>query len=283
MALTGYLSEFSLPEIFQLLEQGYKTGLLSIQPEPDADKHQSQVYYLWLQGGRIMAVADKLDHNCLLSMLKQRGWLNPEVINLLHGQSAAEQPLGMYLKAHGAISVEQLKLLFQAQVLQRVCALFKVPNGQFAFDPKAKLPKAEMTGLSMSATEASLLGLRVLRDWTTLAKKLPDPTFGLTKAIAGRPHLQLESLELQVWEFADGSVSIQGIAIQLQLPVEKLQQIAFRMTVIGLLEEVPIIAAAPKKELVVEKIPELAVASTKVTSVNQSFLQNLVGFLRSKV
>ncbi len=282
MALTGYLSEFSLPEVFQFVEQGYKTGLLSIQPEPDAEKHH-QVYYLWLQGGRIMAVADKLDHKCLISMLKQRGWLNPEVINLLHGQSVAEQPLGMYLKAHGAITVEQLKLLFHAQVRQRVCALFKVPNGQFAFDPKAKLPKAEMTGLSMSVSEASLLGLRVLQDWTTLAKKLPDPTLGLTKAILGRPDLQLESQEWQVWEFADGSVSIQGIAIQLQLPVEKLQQIAFRMTVIGLLEEVPIIAAAPKKESVVEKIPELAVASTKVTSVNQSFLQNLVGFLRSKV
>jgi len=161
--------------------------------------------------------------------------------------------------------------------------LFKLPNGQFAFDPKAKLPKAEMTGLSMSASEVTLLGLRVLRDWTTLEELLPDPTFGLTKASASRPHLQLDSQEWQVWEFADGSVSIQAIAKQLQLPVEKLQQIAFRMTVIGLLEEVPIIAAEPKKESVVETMPELIVASTKVTSVNQSFLQNLVGFLRSKV
>ena len=33
MAISGYLSEFSLPEIFQLIEQGSKTGRLSIQEQ----------------------------------------------------------------------------------------------------------------------------------------------------------------------------------------------------------------------------------------------------------
>jgi len=284
MALTGYLSEFSLPEIFQFVEQGYKTGLLSIQPEPDADKQRSKVYYLWLQSGRIVAVANQLDNKCLVSMIQQRGWLTPQVIDLLRQHYTTEQPLGMYLKTQGVLNAEQLKLLFHAQVLQRVCGLFKLPNGQFAFDTKAKLPKAEMTGLSMSASEVTLLGLRVLRDWTNLAEKLPDATFGLTKAITGKPQLHLDAQEWQVWEFADGSVSIAAIAKQLQLPVEKLQQIAFRMTVVGLIEEFPIIIAPdPKKEPPVETMPELAVASTNSTGVNQSFLQNLVGFLRSKV
>lgn len=283
MSLKGYLSEFSLPEIFQFVEQGYKTGLLSVQPQTQTSNEQEKVNYIWLEGGRIMAVADALDNKCLLSMLKQRGWLTPQAQSLIAKWSPAEQPLGLYLKAQGAVNAEQLKLLFHAQVLQRVCGLFKASNGQFAFDSKAILPKAEMTGLSLSATEATLLGLRVLRDWTALAEKLPDPTFGLTKAIAGKPHLKLDSREWQVWEFADGSISLQAIAKQLQLPVETLQQIAFRMSVVGLLEEVPIIAPEPKKELVVEKTKELAAAATISPSVNQPFLKNLVGFLRSKV
>jgi hypothetical protein len=283
MALAGYLSEFSLPEIFQFLEQGYKSGLLSIQPEPDANKPDLKAYYLWLDRGRIVAVANQLDNEGLVSMINQRGWLKPQVKELVYGQCAVDQPMGMCLKTQGVISAEQLKLLFHAQVLQRVCGLFKLQNAYFAFDPTAKLPKAEMTGLSLSTSEANLLGLRVLRDWTTLAPKLPDPTCGLTKVSAGKPHLQLDSQEWQVWEFADGSVSIEAIARQLQLPVEKLQQIAFRMSVVGLVEELPITAPEPKKEPVVETMPELAVASTNDTSINRSFLQNLVGFLRSKV
>lgn len=95
MALTGYLSEYSLPEIFQFVEQGYKTGLLSIQS--DASQQQEK-YYLWFQAGRIIAVADQLDNKCLLSMLNQRGWINSQTVNLLPEWSDA-QPLLFVLKS----------------------------------------------------------------------------------------------------------------------------------------------------------------------------------------
>lgn len=284
MALTGYLSEFSLPEILQFAVVGYKTGLLSLQFEPEAGEQQAHVYYLWLQGGRIVAVANQLDHKGLLSLIKQRGWLSPQLLQEIRAWAGRDQPLGMYLKAKGVITSEQLKLLFHAQVLQRVCTLFRSPNGHYKFDPKAPLPRAEMTGLSLLATEATLLGLRVLRDWTTFAQKLPDPNFGLTKAIAGKPQLQLHAQELQVWEFANGSTTIATIARKMNLSVEAAQQIAFRMMLVGLVEEVPVIVSQPnRKETMAAIMPELAVASTNDTSLNQSFLQNLVGFLRSRV
>ena len=38
MAISGYLSEFSLPEIFRLLEQGNKTGRLQQIPIKPATK-----------------------------------------------------------------------------------------------------------------------------------------------------------------------------------------------------------------------------------------------------
>lgn len=282
MKLTAYLSEFSLPEIFQFIEQGNKTGLLSIQLEPDASQQQGKAHFIWLDEGRIVAVADQLDNKRLLSMLKQRGWINPQVLGLVREWSGAEQPLGLYLKAQGMITEDQLQVLFHAQVIQPVCALFKIQDGQFAFDTKPTLAKAEMTGLSLSATEATLLGLRVLRDWKVLAEKLPDPNSGLIKAIAGKSGLQLDSQERQVWEVADGTDSIQAIAKQVQLPVETVQQIAFRLRVVGLVEEVPLIApdATP---LVEEKMSEQAVAATNGSGVNHSFMQNLVGILNTKI
>lgn len=278
MALTGYLSEYSLPEIFQFVEQGYKTGLLSIESEPDASQQQGE-HYLWIQGGRIVALANQLDNKCLLSMLTQRGWLDSQMMKSLPESSEIEQPLGLYLKSQGAITTEHIKLLFHAQVLRPVCSLFKLTNAKFAFEPKASLPLAEMTGLSLSATEATLLGLRVLRDWKALSEKLPDPTFGLTKTDRGKPQLQLENQEWQVWECADGTVSLSAIAKKMQLPVETIQQIAFRLSVIGLVEEVPI--ASTQTTLPVEsKMPEMAAVGANGNTLKVSFLQNLVGFLK---
>lgn len=75
----------------------------------------------------------------------------------------------------------------------QVTALFELRDGQLEFNAKANLPPAEMTGLSLPATESTLMGLRTLRDWTALAEKLPDPTSGLSSAIAGQPQLRLDS------------------------------------------------------------------------------------------
>lgn len=86
-----------------------------------------------------------------------------------------------------------------------------------------------------------------------------------------------------MWEFADGS-SLQAIAGRLQLPVETAQQIAFRMIVVGLVEEVPVIFCLPKRQLDMEREQELALVTTGGSNkINSSFLQNLVSFLKTKI
>jgi Domain of unknown function (DUF4388) len=176
MGLTGYLSEYSLAEVFQQIQQDALTGLLTIEPEDDSVKTPSSNYYLWFQSGRIVAMARNLDRTSLLLMLEKRGWISTETIQrLLSKTEKLEEPLGQYLKAKGVLSTEQLQIIFHAQILQPVCSLFKLHTARFVFNPKIRLAKAEMTGLSVSADEASLLGLRVLRDWSRLAAKLPSP------------------------------------------------------------------------------------------------------------
>jgi hypothetical protein len=143
-----------------------------------------------------------------------------------------------------------------------------------------------MTGLSMSATEVILIALRALRDWSALAEKLPDPTSGLSGLSTKQPRLQLNAQEWQVWEFANGEVSLEKIANQLNLTVETVLQIAFRLIVIGLAEEHFMVAAAsvPMMEQSIPEIPVIAPVTETAhkPAVSQSFLKNLVGFLRSK-
>lgn len=284
MAMTGCLAEFSLPEIFHFVHQGRKTGLLTIHTEPDSHAQQEESHYIWLHQGQIMAVADRLDGQGLLSMISQRRWLGlsrQEVLDFAR-HCPVDTPIGLCFSLQGALRPDQLRLLFYAQVTRQVCALFKVKNGQFDFDTQAALPKTEMTGLSLSAAEAALLGLRVLRDWESLTDKLPKPTSLLSKVVLGNSNLRLDAQERQVWEHGDGKTALATIAEQLELSTDLVQQIAFRLIAVGLAQEIPLIAPASTMPLVDNIRQPVTESSTKQNASN-SFIQNLVSFLRSKV
>ena len=288
MSITGNFADFSLPELLQFLDQGKKTGVLHIELSPNENQNNAkQIYYIWLHQGRVVAASDRLDQQGLTLMIAQRGWISERVISRVTHISSCfiNSPLGLCLKSQGLIQPEQLKLLFNGQVLRPVCALFQIKNGEFKFEPISALPLGEMTGLSMSATEVILIGLRALRDWTALAEKLPDPTSGLS-GLSAKPRLQLNAQEWQVWEFANGEVPLEKIATQLNLTVDAVLQIAFRLIVVGLAEEhfmvmnasVPMMEESIHEIHVIEPVPEPA----QKPAVSQSFLKNLVGFLRSK-
>lgn len=281
MAITGYLADFSLAEIFKFLEQGNKSGLLSICALADVQSKERHNHYIWFNQGRIVAASNMLNQQGLTTLISQRGWLGDRAASRLAQTCVLGTPLGLCLKSQGALNSEHLKLLFYSQVMRQVCALFELGDGWFQFDGKVPLPTAEMTGLSAPATDVTLAGLRALKDWTALADKLPDPTSALISAIEGKPQLKLNQAEWQVWEFTQGTSSLNAIAEHLRLPVDKIQQIAFRLIVAGIAEEMPLaIETAPMPVPEIEAIPS---STTAEASVSSSFLQNLVGFLKGKI
>jgi hypothetical protein len=287
MAITGSLSEFSLPEIFQFLDQGQKTGILTIRDLKDISTGKSLLRHIWLLNGRVVAAGDRLDNRGLARLIEQRGWITDRNRLQVERLITENVPLGINLKSLGILQPDQLKLLFSVQVLRQVCSLFQVETGQFRFDAKSDLPKAEMTGLSLPATETTLMGLRSLKDWQILQSKLPEPNSTLFNIISGQPSLRLDASETQVWGFADGSINLKKIAEHLQVPIQKIQQIAFRLIVVGLVEEVPDIDAG----MVNNAVDGAAIAtdpngqvinSSERTEISNSFLQSLVGFLQNK-
>lgn len=288
MAISGNLADFSLPELFQFLEQGHKTGLLTIDGQLELESRKPSVHHIWLHQGRVIAAADRLDQKGLVSMIAQRGWVSDRVIYRVAQICPIHTPMGLCLKAQGLLQPEQLKLLFSVQVLRQVCALFQLKDGRFTFNPIGALPLTEMTGLSINATEATLMSLRALRDWRVLSDQLPDPTSGLSSTIGGQPQMRLDAQEWQVWEFVNGNLSLHAIATAIRLPVEKVQQIAFRLIVVGLAEEYFMIATTPTSTvenptpLVADLVELKPQQPANKPVVSQSFLQNLVGFLRSK-
>jgi len=284
MAITGSLSEFSLPEIFQFLDQGQKTGMLTIRDPQDLRTGKPFLRYIWLLNGRVLAAGDRLDRKGLAQLIEQRGLVKDSDRHELERLIKENSPLGLNLKSLGILQPDQLKLLFSIQVLRQVCALFQLETGQFRFDASVELPKAEMTGLSLPATETTLMGLRSLKDWKILQSKLPEPSSTLFNIMIGESQLRLDASENQLLKLADGNANLKKMAEKLEMPIQKVQQIAFRLIVVGLVEEVPDIdrSMSSNGDDAIASVDNGQLPNTERTEISNSFLQSLVGFLQHK-
>lgn len=282
MSLTGYLSEYSLAEIFNFVQADDRSGLLSIESDRCLSRSMDNAYYISFQTGRIMSVSHGhgLEDRGLLKMMQQRQWLSPEqVTGLSINAHKLGQPLGTYLKSCNAIDSSQLRLLFDAQVVASVCQLFgEIHHGRFTFDPQAPLTYTEMTGISLTAQEVSLRGLRMLKDWSGLTAKLPAPESALQRVSSTPPDLRLDTQESKVWNLALGEISIANIAGQLGLEIDRVQQIGFRLCAVGLAQEMSISPPPPIKQSI-----DPLMSSSIHAPVSNSFLSKLMGFLKQKI
>ena len=120
MPITGSLKDFSLPELFNFIEKGRKTGLLTIIPVKESSTSLSPVYYIWVERGWIVAVANRLDQLGLTALIEQRQGISNRVVTKLAQFCSHNKPLGLYLKEQSALQIEQLEHLFNVQVVQQV-------------------------------------------------------------------------------------------------------------------------------------------------------------------
>ncbi len=291
MSLSSSFTDFSLAELFQLVDQGRKSGCLTVctLPNLSVPKSKSQYFYIWFRQGRVVAATNRLNGNGLSDTITQRGWAKQQVIEQLFTEASTVIPFGLHLKTQGFLSAEQLNQLFASQ-LQQVRNLFEIQKGVFKLDSKATLPWNEMTGLSLRAMEVALMALRILKNWEVLADVLPDVDSAIQSMTQGNPQIRLHTLEWQAWEFANGSVSVKEIASQLNQPITLVQQAIFRLIVAGLVEEVPLVTSTANLnddsiDGSLANFPSLGLQKSKQLEnlkISSSFLQNLVGFLKSK-
>ena len=274
MSDNGYLSDSSLPEVFQLLQDGKETGLLSIQGLAAPGQTQPQYYFIWFNRGRIVTVTKRLDSRCLAALLSHRRYINAPMIERLIRRCPPEEPFGRFLRSQGVLTTKQLQILFAAQVMGQICDLLQVPDGYFSFDAKAPLPKVEMTGLSIVATEVILPGLRILKDWDALKDRLPHPQSSLGRLIRGQPNIRINQEEWSVWRLIDTKSTLSQIAMRLGLSIEEVQRTAFRLIFVGLAQEIPMALDQTAAD-----IPE-QIFMADGERLSPSFFRNLIGFLR---
>lgn len=273
MSITGNLADFSLPELIQFLDQGEKTGKLNLNFDPHESLPGETEHYIWFRQGRIVAASNLKDGSGLMSIIKKKKWLNDEIIKYKNDIYRFDVPLGLSLKSEGFLDAEQLKMLFYSQVLRKVSNLFQLHSAEFVFEENAPLAFSEMTGLSSPGQDLTLAGLRALMDWSGLSSKLPEETSALKNIVEDEPTISINKSEKKVWELSDGVTTIKKMAEQLDMSLEKVKEIGFRLIAIGLGQEIPMVS-------VTENIVTQSNDSEENNSgLSDSFLSGLMDFL----
>jgi Domain of unknown function (DUF4388) len=293
MTISNSFRNFSLAELFQLIEQGRKSGCLTVWASSETqDADIKGQYYIWFIQGRIVSVSNSLARKDLISKISSIGCLSKDFIEKFSRALPQGKPLGLSLKTQGMLTSDQLSLLFSSQI-QQIKQLFEIHQGVFKLDSKAAIPWQELTGLSIGTIEVALMALRNLRNWENLAEALPEKDSGIKVIPYNQPQVRLNYLELQLLEWAQGTVPLKRIARQINKPITLVQQAAFRLMIADLVEEIPLVTSIPslsddgfdfnyvnasqKTTNNSESLPKLK------SKVSMSFIENLFGFLRSKV
>jgi Domain of unknown function (DUF4388) len=278
MQFSGHLSEYSLAEIFNFVYEGNRTGLLTLfSDRQNTSTVTIEPHYLWFDLGRIVAVTTGLDGIELLTKIGQRKLMTPDQIQPV-GAMLYEltQPLGIYLKSQDLLDALQLKLLFNSQTIVPICRLFEVKNRQFQLDLH-KLPQnSELTGISLATREIGLMGLRLLKDWSGLSAKLPDPNCAIQRCSA-QPEFELNRHELQLWKLADGKTPLTQLAVKMSLSIDIVRQISFRLSTFRSLQEIPTI---PVRSIDPNLTLSILEPKTQPAPMSTSFLGNLKNFLK---
>ena len=297
MAIQGSLESFSLPELCQIIESGYKTGRLTFNPGlKNENADLKQTFELWFERGNFITIINSLKQQFLLTEIKDNYWVDAQSLVRIKSSCPQNQAFGVYLQQQNILSSSQIDSLFEGQIyefiklfnIDRACFKFEEVDNQGVIPSDGKaFPWQEMTGRQKKATELSLTAMRNFLNWSRFVADMPSNDCGLQKLVTSHD-LQLSSLEEYLWQTANASTSLKIIAQKMGISVEKVQQTALSMIFVGLVEEVPVTdpsmdidtAVLAKKTAFIEQ-SNVAIKTRNKVKVSNSLINNLVSFLRN--
>ncbi len=163
---SGRIRDVKLPHLLRLLQQGKRTGVLTL-------RRNDQERSIYIQEGDIIFATSRYEDDRLGEMLLRSGRIN------LEQYEKSVQLLKTTGKRQGTILVEEgfigPKDLFEAvltQVKGIILSLFTWIDGEYRF-AEGSLPTDEVITLKMSTGNLILDGTRRITDWTRLCREIP--------------------------------------------------------------------------------------------------------------
>jgi len=209
VALQGTLRDFSIAEIFQLIGQQQKTGILSVTRE-------KQVVHVIFDQGRVVGAAegDHGEDDRLAERLQRMGLLSHEKICELRGaQRGSLSRIGPVLAEQGTLPKEDLTELLRLEMINVVLGLFRWENGHYEFVARKVRFEPEFS-IGVPAEQVLLDGLRAKDEWPSIDRSLPSISAvperaGATQELGGEE--ENGGPERKIYDLVDGNRTIREI------------------------------------------------------------------------
>ena len=236
MALKGSLKDFSLPDLFQLLNFSKKNGTLNLL-------RGNARGYVCFRNGEVFFATTNWKRKPLGVKLLQAGIVTKAQVDEaleLQRTTARGQRLGQLLIRLGYLTKEKLELFVQEQIQDAVFELLRWTEGEFEFQPGVVFPEEDI-GLSISTEELIMEGSRRLDEWNRIEKKIPDLDVifkmkSMNERLAAQISLTPE--EWMVLTFVDGERTVKEIVDMAGMGTLQTCKIIYGLITSGLVENV---------------------------------------------
>lgn len=168
MSLEGVLSDFGVGEIFQLIGQQRKTGVLEV-------KSRARTFEIHFVDGQVLRArpSESRADGALAGFLLRTGVVaDSDLAEAWREQEETLDPLEDVLLAQQLVSKEDIELVSQLLTSETIFELFLWDEGRFVFRPEEV---HERTGDRLLGAEGVLLdALRMRDEWAQVQAGLPD-------------------------------------------------------------------------------------------------------------
>jgi hypothetical protein len=254
--LQGKIERFTLPEIFQLVSTGRKTGTLGIQRDDD-------IVMVYFRNGSVIYGYGPRKTYHLGRMLVEMGRITPsqldEVIDAQAAPSSGGKRLGQLLMDRRYIDRADLEEAVRRQVEELIYSLMSWDRGSFKFYEN-QFPTEEEITINLSTENVILEGLRRLDEMNRIKDCLPDFSTVYVLAPAEPGQIRNVSLKPEEWNvlaLVDGRRSINDLVAASPLEsMDTLKHMA-SLQLSGLIKASPQAAGQDRLESMVDHLSQL--------------------------
>jgi len=249
VALRGNLADFGIGEVFQLIGQQRKTGVLEIGSE--AGRIQ-----ICFDAGSVVSAAPVADQpeGALGELLVRRGVLPPEALaTALAECSATLERLGQRLVARALVSKQEVDAAEELLTRETIFDLLRQSQGSFHFTARPVAHDRDPAAL-LGAEQILMDGLRMVDEWRTLARGLPAEDAVLRRrrnfdvyadAATGEAQRRLVTAE-RVYLLIDGRLTLRRVIDLSHLGTFEASRIVADLLAAGVVQPVRRKEPAPK-------------------------------------
>lgn len=235
MALRGNLKDFSLPDVFQLVQLSGKTGVLRIAGEDGAGS-------IWFREGEVFFAQSNWRKDRLGERLVAAQRITPAALERALELHAAEgssgRRLGEILVGQGYITQQVLETFVAEQIQDTIFDLMRWDDGNFDFEVLPDLAHEDI-GFSVSVENIVMEGSRRLEEWQRIKKKVPSTDMVFKMATApgeGTFEISLKPAEWTLLLLVDGTRSVRELATETRSTDFDVARVIYGLYSAGLLE-----------------------------------------------